>query len=437
MAPLSHREEYHELMKHNGDGHYLYTPQKFSHLHPGSVGYFNKYGVWNQITDLSEGGKKDARFTPFGPTLTLDEPSESMWKTVSSGSEAESSFGLTGGLSGALSAAPVDVSANAKNKSGSTGKAALITTGVVKNERLLDSFGPSLAAWVKENAKALVASEFGDYIKDYGLWAIHTTWSTPECAIKLKSGYNSDTSAGMDVGGTGVGKIGASGSSLKKLESEGWRTYEAKEVIHNPFPGQTSNSNFIQGDSFVVSYGGAGFKLHTIQMFRSNVCPSSGAIRQQTNECQPLKQTEKQAAESDVFLKRILDENGNQIGLEEYRSIYDETGKVIGEKKVDEEAEKKKREEEEKKAKEDVPEFEEEFVIECEPDGMSASDLAADDNNSAEVITSTTYIHETPEEKERQKELMRKMTEIRKIPDEEQRQAELAKLAEAFKEHRL
>jgi hypothetical protein len=229
---MSMRDEYAELMKPNGDGHYLYTPQRFSQLHPGSVGYFDHYGIWTQITDLAEEGRpKRDGFTPIDCSLPLDEPTERLWKTVSSGSEAEASFGLTGGLSGALTAVPVDVSINAKNKSGSTGKAALITTSVVKNERFAGGAGPSIAAWVKENAKALVKSKYGDDIKDYGLWAIHTTWSTPECAITMKSGYSRDTSAGMDVGGTGVGKIGASGSSLKRLESEGWRTYEAKEVI--------------------------------------------------------------------------------------------------------------------------------------------------------------------------------------------------------------
>lgn len=232
MAPPSMREEYAELMKGNGEGHFLYTPQRYSDLHPGSVGYFDGYGRWVQITDISEKGRpeKDG-FTGIKRPLTMDRPTESMWKTVSSGSEAESSFGLDAGLSGALSAAPVDVSANAKNKVGSTGKAALITTEVVKNERFAGAPGPSIAGWVKDNAKALVKSDYGDDIKDYGLWAIHTTWSTPECAITMESGHSRDTSAGAEVGATGVAKVGASGSSLKKLESKGWKTYEATEVM--------------------------------------------------------------------------------------------------------------------------------------------------------------------------------------------------------------
>jgi hypothetical protein len=233
MAPPSAREEYAELMKRHDHGHFLYTPQKYSLVHPGSVGYFDKYGYWTQITDLSVKGQpeKDG-YKGIDDDLVLGEPDDSMWNTVSSGSEAEISWGLEGGLSGALSAAPVDVSANAKNKSGSTGKAALITTGVVKNQRFVDAPGPTMAQWVKDNAKTLVKSKYGGYIKDYGLWAIHTTWSTQECAITMDSAHSRDTSAGVDVGGTGLGKVGASGSSMKKLESKGWRTFEAKEVFH-------------------------------------------------------------------------------------------------------------------------------------------------------------------------------------------------------------
>jgi hypothetical protein len=136
-------------MKPNGQGHYLYTPQTFSQLHPGSVGYFDAYGIWTQITDLAEEGRpKRDGFSPIDCTLLLDEPTERMWKTVSSGSEAEASFGLTGGLSGALTAAPVDVSADAKNKSGSTGKAALITPSELKMDRFVGGAGQSITAWV-------------------------------------------------------------------------------------------------------------------------------------------------------------------------------------------------------------------------------------------------------------------------------------------------
>jgi len=259
MAP-SIPDEYADLMKPNGDGHYLYRPQRYSQLHPGAIGYFDKHGAWNLITDISEPGRteKDG-FTGLEKDLQYETPSERMWRTLSSGSEAESSFGLSGGLSGAMSAAPVDVSAEAKNKWGKTGKAALITTSMVKNEKFKPPFSTPIQRWVKKNAKALVNSDWGADIKQYGLWAIQTTWSTQECAITMKSAHSRDISAGLDIGATGVAKMGASGSSLAKLESEGWTTYEATE-----------------GDQgLVVSFGGANYKLHTIKSIWSNVCVSN------------------------------------------------------------------------------------------------------------------------------------------------------------------
>ncbi|KAJ5691881.1 hypothetical protein N7462_001304 [Penicillium macrosclerotiorum] len=386
MAPPSMREEYAELMKRNGDGHYLYTPQRFSQLHPGSVGYFDKYGIWNQITDVSVPGQpeKDG-FTPIGRDLQRDKPTERMWKTVSSGSEAESSFGLDAGLSGALSAAPVDVSANAKNKSSTTGKAALITTGIVKNERFSGPVGPYIGGWVKKNAKTLVNGDFGDYIKEYGLWAIHTTWSTSECAITMTSGHSRDTSAGLDVGATGMGKVGASGSSLQKLEAEGWRTYKAEE----------------EDEGLVVSYGGAAFRLHTIKAFRSN----------------PLKQTERAATGIVEYAKPVFDSEGNQIGVELYRPVFDENGKEIGEEKVDQDAEAKKKEQENQLDKASV-DSEEDFDIECEPIGLSENDIAADKKAAEEA------------EQQQRKEFSEKAAFIAQNFDGEEKRARLSKLLE-------
>ena len=229
---ISIHDEYAELMKANGEGYYLYKPQRFSSLHPGAIGFFDRYGAWNLITDLSEPGRpeKDG-FTSLGRDLFYDEPTSDFWKTRSSGSEAESSFGITGGLSGALTAAPVDVSAEAKNKWGKTGKAALVTDdSVVVNEFLKAPCRTPIQDWVKKNAKALVKSEWSDDIKEYGLWAIQKTWSTQECAITMESAHSRDTSAGLDVGATGIGKIGGSGSSLSKANSKGWTTYKATEV---------------------------------------------------------------------------------------------------------------------------------------------------------------------------------------------------------------
>jgi hypothetical protein len=278
---ISIYDEYAQLMEPNKDGHYLYKPQPFSTCHPGAIGYFDNEGEWKLITDLSEPGHPETLgLTGLGKTLRRTEPKESMWRTRSSGSEAEASFGLTGGVSGALTAAPIDVSANAKNKWGKTGKAALITEQVVISEGFEGAYIGPIEEWVKKNAKALVNSEYGADIKEYGLWAIKKTWSTQECAIKMQSAHSRDTSAGLDLGATGVGKIGGSGSSLAKANIEGWSTYKANEVC-SPKPCVMVQvlTDFIKKQkALVVSYAGPIYRLHSIQVLRSNVSASLGCF---------------------------------------------------------------------------------------------------------------------------------------------------------------
>ncbi|GIJ84873.1 hypothetical protein Asppvi_003724 [Aspergillus pseudoviridinutans] len=384
---ISIQDEYAQLMAPNKDGHYLYKPQPFSIFHPGVIGYFDNDGDWHFITDISQPGHPESLgFTGLGRTLYPTEPKESMWKTRSSGSEAEASFGLTGGLSGAMTAAPMDVSANAKNKWGKTGKAALITGQVVVSESFKDPYTKPIEEWVKKNAKALVDSDYGADIKEYGLWAIQKTWSTQECAVTMQSAHNRDTSAGLDLGATGVGKIGGSGSSLVKGNIEGWTTYKAK-------PSEIA---------YVVSYAGPIYRLHSIQMFRSN----------------PLKQIQKQASDDTEYCKPVYDENGNQTGFEFFRPVYDENGKQIGEKKIDREAEEKQREEERKKLEEEANQLEEDFYVESAGTiGLTDSDDEAEEQ-------------EARVEEEKRKEIMKKVAVINQIPDEEQKRAELLKLME-------
>lgn len=245
MAPSPH-DEYAALMKSHGEGHYLFRPQPYSECHPGAVGYFDNHGTFHKITDISdpELPKKD-KFTEYGYTMERMPSREEGWKTRSSGSEAAHSFGLDAGLSGALSAAPIDVSAEAKNKWGKTGKAALVAEGAVMNEKFrLFSRGP-LADWVKANAKTLVNGPHRREIEEYGLWAISKTWSTQECKITMESAHDRNTSGGLKVGATGVANGGGSGSSSVKTNSEGWTVYKASEVCITKSP-TWSCANFLR-----------------------------------------------------------------------------------------------------------------------------------------------------------------------------------------------
>ncbi|KAJ5526291.1 hypothetical protein N7494_012941 [Penicillium frequentans] len=351
-------EEYAELMKHNRDGHYLYTPQSFSQLHPGAVGFFDEAGDWNLITDLSIPGRpEEDGFTAPKKVVTYEKPKEKIWKTTSSSKEAEASFGLSGGLSGALSSAPIDVSAEAKNKWGQTGKAALITDdSVVVNEWLKAPCRDIITDWVEKNAKELVKGEWSTYIKDFGLWAIKKTWSTQECAITMESAHSRDTSGGFDVGATGIAKVGTNASSNSKTNSEGWRTYKATE----------------EDKGLVVSYGGAAFRLHKVSMFHRN----------------PLKQTERTnetVSAAVQYPKPVYDENGNQIGEEYYRAVFNENGEVVGEEKVDVEAERKAEEEKEKRLQEEMQKQLEEQRQQEDEFVFQAGDVVGEDDDEAEA----------------------------------------------------
>ena len=265
MAPAPH-EEYAELMNSYGDGYYLFRPQPFSQCHPGAIGYFDQHGTFQKITDLSEPGRpeKDG-FTSFGRALERSPSREEGWRTRASGKEAEHSFGIDAGLSGAMSGAPIDVSAEAKNKWGQTGKAALVAEDVVVNEKFRSYPTGPLETWVKANAKTLVKGDYRTEIAQFGLWAISKTWSTKECKINMQSAHNRDTSGGLNIGATGIAKGGASGSTSVKSNSDGWTVYTASEVCNfsTSYGIIFDSDNFQDDQGLVVSYGGTGFKVPT------------------------------------------------------------------------------------------------------------------------------------------------------------------------------
>ncbi len=61
------------LMSRNPEGTYLYSPLSFRKFHPGSVGFFDEYSSWNQITDLSKEGQPEPDgFTSLKRQLARD-----------------------------------------------------------------------------------------------------------------------------------------------------------------------------------------------------------------------------------------------------------------------------------------------------------------------------------------------------------------------------
>ncbi|KAJ5307138.1 hypothetical protein N7476_007794 [Penicillium atrosanguineum] len=377
MAPTVY-EEYAALMNPNGPGYYLFRPQPFSECHPGAIGSFDINGTFIQITDLSKPGcPEESGYGPFTYPLSRAPSSSSTWDSRASGSEAEHSFGLEGGVSGALAGGPIDASAEAKNKWGKTGKAALITKNLIVEEKFRRMPRGPIEDWIKANAKALVKGPFRKEIAEYGLWAISKTWSTDQCRINMESAHHRDTSGGLNIGATGIAKGGANASSSAKSNSEGWTTYTASET----------------DESLVVAYGGTGYRLATFtKLFKGG----------------PLKETETRTADSNEYAKMVLDDEGNQIGMEYFRTIFDGNGKAIGEEKIDKEAERKAREEEQKRLEEN-PQVEEDFAVQS---GLTIGEDDEDDED---------------DEDEKQ-EFAKKLEAIKQLPDGDEKRAELAKL---------
>lgn len=105
----------------------------------------------------------------------------------------------------------------------------------------------------------------------------------------------------------------------------------------------------------------------------------------------------------------VFDDEGNQIGVEYFRTVFDENGNAIGEEKIDKEAERKAREEEQKRLEEEGAQGEEEFAV------QSALTVGEDDE-------------EDEEEEEKSQEFAKKLEAIKQLPDGDEKRAELAKL---------
>jgi hypothetical protein len=286
-------DEYSKLMGRNPEGTYLYTPQKFEAFHPGSLGYFDENGTWNMITDLClpERTQRDG-FKDMSHPLKWEKPETAAWRTRSSDSETEQSLDANAEISGALSSAPVDVGGKAKTKRGSTMKAELVTGSVVKHERLKAPFNSIIQSWIKNNAKELVQGIHGVDVRKYGVWAIRAVYVTPECAITMDSGKNSEISLGATVGATGIGKLGTEGSTLAKLKNAGWTTYSEEEVrTHEHFRAGSESmiADTVQSEQgYVVAFSGSKFALRPFSALRSNVSiPSSTLEHLQLSEKSP------------------------------------------------------------------------------------------------------------------------------------------------------
>ncbi|GKZ39262.1 hypothetical protein AbraIFM66950_012185 [Aspergillus brasiliensis] len=246
-------KEYADIMgRETSFGTFLFIPQWFSTLRLGSVGYFDRTGEWNEITNLLEKGQaeKDG-FRPFSHDLKLRDVRETHWQAGAAETETGRSSRLTTEASGAIAAAPVETSVQVKTSSSTTGSAALITSSVVRNYRFHGDFKGPIKEWVEDNAKALV--ERRSDIETQGLWAVMGAWVTDECAIKMTSGKGQEIDVSFDLGATGIGKLGAGAGAFDKLKREGWWTYPKNE----------------KSQGYVVSFAGVEYSLRSLHKLRS------------------------------------------------------------------------------------------------------------------------------------------------------------------------
>ncbi|PWY70785.1 hypothetical protein BO83DRAFT_363416 [Aspergillus eucalypticola CBS 122712] len=246
-------KEYADIMgRETSFGTFLFIPQWFSTLRLGSVGYFDRTGEWNEITNLfeKEQAEKDG-FKPFSHDLKLRDVRETHWQAGSAETETGRSSRLTTEASGAIAAAPVEASVQVKTSSSTTGSAALITSSVVRNYRFQGDFKGPIKDWVEDNAKALV--ERRSDIETQGLWAVMGAWVTDECAIKMTSGKGQEIDVSFDLGATGIGKLGAGAGAFDKLKREGWWTYPKNE----------------KSQGYVVSFAGVEYSLRSLHKLRS------------------------------------------------------------------------------------------------------------------------------------------------------------------------
>ncbi|OGM48929.1 hypothetical protein ABOM_003119 [Aspergillus bombycis] len=224
----SKREAYTKIMG-DGDGTFLYSPQWFSKMALGSVGYFDKSGGWREITNLMEEGRPERNgFKPFDRDgLEYDKPEPFYWEKNSSEIEKGRSSRVTTEASGAMAAAPVDASVQVKLSNSKTGSAALVTGSEVQKHGISGHPKYRMIDWVTANTTELLEHrDFGRELKQKKeLWAVAITWVTKECATNVTKGKKQEIDLSLDVGATGIGKVGGGIGLFEKLKSEGGQLF--------------------------------------------------------------------------------------------------------------------------------------------------------------------------------------------------------------------
>jgi hypothetical protein len=220
---------YAALMSQCNQGTFLYTPDVPERFHPGACGFFDEDGLWREVTDLRNAEKlRSNQYTPPHQAIELDAPFTCEWNKKVVEKDEGRHAKVSAGVSAAVAAAvPVDVSANTKIGSTAEAGAGLVASPNVVRVRTNTAAEEIIKKWVLDNAENMIARHRSQ-ILEHGLWVVVTVWVTERCEISMwnKTGKNVDL--GLDVGMTGVGKLGVGGGRYINAKVDEHNTYSVR-----------------------------------------------------------------------------------------------------------------------------------------------------------------------------------------------------------------
>jgi hypothetical protein len=203
---------YAALMSQCNQGTFLYTPDVPARFHPGACGFFDQDGLWGEITDLRNVQKlKSNQYLPPNPAIDLVDPFTCKWNRKVVEKEEGRHAKVSAGVSAAVAAAvPVDASANTKMGSTAEAGAGLVASPNVVRITVNTAADEIIKKWVVDNAENLIARHRSQ-ISENGLWVIVSIWMTEKCEISMWNKTGKTVDLGVDVGMTGIGKVGIGG----------------------------------------------------------------------------------------------------------------------------------------------------------------------------------------------------------------------------------
>ncbi|KAJ6150942.1 hypothetical protein N7470_007536 [Penicillium chermesinum] len=200
----------------------LYHPQPRATFHPGMVGYFDAYGNWNHITDLSQvRSSADTALAPPADLPALAQPEQQTWGPKLGSSTRGRRVELSAGISEtvlAAAGAPLSLGSCFRFESERASGAVLVTSDPVVHERFYHE--SPFKRWVVSNARRLLGER--EELKEYELWVVTSTWSAREAAVNCWRDQKKAVEVGFKVGFVEIGEVAPKGDWVDRGAAEGW-----------------------------------------------------------------------------------------------------------------------------------------------------------------------------------------------------------------------